>query len=192
MRRGRRNSRQFHSGPNFAMCCALLLLSLVCLSTWMMSGLHAKYTTSDSGSDSARVIKFGEISITEMGDFAGDNKAIMIPNGTLSNSSIVNVTAMDKRRLDLIFQVAYDSDIQQVKEILTQVALGDEAILREEDAKVFVSELADSAVCMGTRCWVKKEDYWTAKWRITENVKLAFDENNIQIPFPQLDVNIKK
>ena len=121
-----------------------------------------------------------------------DNKAIMIPNGTLSNSSIVNVTAMDKRRLDLIFQVAYDSDIQQVKEILTQVALGDEAILREEEAKVFVSELADSAVCMGTRCWVKKEDYWTAKWRITENVKLAFDKYGVHIPFPQLDVNVKK
>ena len=120
-----------------------------------------------------------------------DNKAIMIPNGTLSNTSIVNVTAMNKRRLDLVFQIAYDSDIQKVKGILNKIALGDEAVLQGEETNVFVSDLADSAVCMGTRCWVKKEDYWTAKWRITENVKMAFDENGINIPFPQLDVNVK-
>ena len=115
----------------------------------------------------------------------------MIPNGTLSNTSIVNVTAMNKRRLDLVFQIAYDSDIQKVKGILNKIALGDEAVLQGEETNVFVSDLADSAVCMGTRCWVKKEDYWTAKWRITENVKMAFDENGINIPFPQLDVNVK-
>lgn len=120
-----------------------------------------------------------------------DNKAIMIPNGTLSNSSIVNVTAMTKRRLDLRFGVAYDSDIKKVKEILTRVALGDEAVLKNEDANVFVSELKESSIEMGARCWVKTEDYWTARWRITENIKLAFDEAGITIPFPQMEVNLK-
>jgi len=120
-----------------------------------------------------------------------DNKAIMIPNGTLSNSSIVNVSAMTKRRLDLRFSVAYDSDIQKVKEILNRVAIGDAAVLKDEDANVFVSELKDSSIEMGARCWVKNEDYWEAKWRITENVKLAFDEASITIPFPQMEITMK-
>ena len=121
-----------------------------------------------------------------------DNKAIMLPNGTLSNSSIVNVTAMKNRRLDLRFGVAYDSDIQKVKEILERVAIGDEAILKDEPTNVFVSELMDSYVEMGVRGWVKRDDYWTAKWRITENVKLEFDKAGISIPFPQMEITMKK
>lgn len=120
-----------------------------------------------------------------------DNKAIMIPNGTLSNSSIVNVTAMKKRRLDMLFGVAYDSDIKKVKEILERVAIGDEAIIKDEPTNVFVSELKDSYVEVGARGWVKKEDYWDAKWRITENVKLEFDKEGISIPFPQVEVTMK-
>ena len=120
-----------------------------------------------------------------------DNKAIMLPNGTLSNSSIVNVTAMKKRRLDLRFGVAYDSDIKEVKEILERVAIGDEAILKDEPTNVFVSELMDSYVEMGARGWVKTDDYWTAKWRITENVKLEFDKAGISIPFPQMEITMK-
>lgn len=120
-----------------------------------------------------------------------DNKAIMIPNGELSNTSIVNATAMNKRRLDLRFGVAYDSDIAKVKEILNKVVLQDEAVLKEEDASVFVSDLLDSSISMGARCWVKTEDYWTAKWRMTENVKLAFDKEGVEIPFPQMEVNVK-
>ena len=121
-----------------------------------------------------------------------DNKAIMIPNGTLSNSSIVNVTAMKNRRLDLRFGVAYDSDIAKVKKILEEIIKSDEAVLQEEDMNVFVSDFLDSSIDMGLRCWVKKEDYWTARWRIIENVKLAFDKEGISIPFPQMDVNLKK
>lgn len=121
-----------------------------------------------------------------------DNKAIMIPNGALSNSSIVNVTAMKKRRLDLLFGVAYDSDIKAVKEILERVAIGDEAIIKDEATNVFVSELRDSYVEVGARGWVKTEDYWTAKWRITENVKLEFDKAGITIPFPQMEITMKK
>lgn len=120
-----------------------------------------------------------------------DNKAIMIPNGTLSNTSIVNVTAMNKRRLDLRFGVAYDSDIQKVKEILNRVAIGDEAVLKDEPSNVFVSELKDSCIEMGARFWVKTDDYWVAKWRITENIKTEFDKAGISIPFPQVEVTMK-
>ncbi len=121
-----------------------------------------------------------------------DNKAIMIPNGALSNSSITNVTAMKNRRLDLRFGVAYNSDIAKVKKILEDIIMTDEAVLQEEDKNVFVSDLLDSSIDMGLRCWVKKEDYWTARWRIIENVKLAFDKEGVEIPFPQVDVNLKK
>ncbi|MBQ8518805.1 MAG: mechanosensitive ion channel [Agathobacter sp.] len=121
-----------------------------------------------------------------------DNKAIMIPNGTLSNSSIVNVTAMDKRRLDLRFNVAYDSDIAKVKEILTHVVLEDAAVMKEEDKNVFVSDLMDGYMVIGARCWLKKEDYWVARWRIMENVKVTFDKEGVSIAFPQLEVNVKQ
>lgn len=121
-----------------------------------------------------------------------DNKAIMIPNGTLSNSSIINATAMTKRRLDLRFNVAYDSDIAKVKAILNTVVLGDKAVLKEEDKNVFVSDLMDGYIVMGARCWINSSDYWDAKWRITENIKLAFDKQGISLAFPQLEVNLKK
>ena len=121
-----------------------------------------------------------------------DNKRIMIPNGILSNTSIVNVTAMDKRRINLVVGVAYDSDIAKVKQVLTDIVMKEESRLEGEETNIFVSELADSSIQMGVRFWVNKDDYWTTKWRITENIKLAFDDNNISIPFPQLDVQIKQ
>lgn len=121
-----------------------------------------------------------------------DNKAIMIPNGTLSNTSIINATAMNKRRLDLRFNIAYDSSIPQVKEILTRVVLGDKAVLKEENSNVFVSDIMDGYMIMGARCWIKSEDYWDARWRITENVKLAFDKEGVSMAFPQLEVTMKK
>lgn len=120
-----------------------------------------------------------------------DNKAIMIPNGALSNSSITNVTAMKNRRLDLLFEVAYDSDIVKVKTIMEKVMKEDESVLKNEEMSVFVSDLLDSSMQMGLRCWVKKDDYWIARWRLIENVKLAFDEAGVEIPYPQMDVVIK-
>lgn len=120
-----------------------------------------------------------------------DNKIILIPNGALSNSSITNVTQMEKRRLEILVGVSYDSDLAKVKGILKQLAETDEAVIKEEPIDVFVSELADSSIQMGIRVWVKTEAYWTTKWRMTEQIKNSFDENGVSIPFPQLDVQIK-
>lgn len=146
------------------------------------------YIMENSGKQEGTV---SEITIFYTKLLTPDNKAIMIPNGTLSNSSIVNVTAMKNRRLDLKFSVAYDSDIANVKRILEKIIVTDEAVIQEEDWNVFVSDLLESSIDMGIRCWVKKEDYWTTKWRMVENVKLAFDEEGVRIPFPQVDVNVK-
>jgi small conductance mechanosensitive channel len=120
-----------------------------------------------------------------------DNKMINIPNGALSNATITNVSHMENRRVDFIVGVAYDSDLSKVKAVLQNIALTDEAVLKDEPVDVFVDELADSAVNMGLRVWVKNADYWTAKWRILERIKNSFDEQGISIPFPQVDVNMK-
>lgn len=121
-----------------------------------------------------------------------DNKVVMIPNGILANASLTNVSHMDKRRVDLVVGVSYEADIKKTKEVLQEVIEEEPARLKDEEMQVFVSELADSSVNMGVRVWVKAEEYWPAKWRITENVKLALDKNGISIPYPQLDVQIKQ
>ena len=138
-----------------------------------------------------------EGTVAEIGIFytkllTGDNKAIYLPNGALSNNSIVNLSAMDKRRVDILVGVAYNSDLAKVKAILTEIATNEEARLEDQPMNIFVSELADSSVNLGVRIWVSSADYWTAKWRMTEEIKYALDKNGIEIPFPQVDVNIKK
>ena len=120
-----------------------------------------------------------------------DNRMVVIPNGTLSNSSLTNVTRQEKRRVDIVVGISYDADIRKVKEILTGLLLDEPKRLPEEDIQVFVSELADSSVKMGCRLWVKTEDYWPVKWRLTEEIKLTLDENGITIPYNQLEVSIK-
>lgn len=120
----------------------------------------------------------------------GDNKMIMIPNGSLANSSLTNVTHSDKRRLDLEVGIAYDADLKRAKEILYRLAEEEEGRLKTEEILVFVSELAASEVKLGLRFWVKTGDYWTVRWRLTENIKLALDEAGIEIPYQKLDVQV--
>ena len=98
---------------------------------------------------------------------------------------------MEKRRIEILVGVAYDSDLGKVKEVLRQIAESDERVKKNEPIDVFVSELSDSSILMGLRVWVAKEVYWETRWDLTEKVKFAFDENGISIPFPQLDVKMK-
>lgn len=119
-----------------------------------------------------------------------DNKTIMIPNGNLSAASITNYTYQEKRKMDLRIGVGYSDDIRHVREILLEVLHQEPALLEEEPIQVFVSDYKDSCIEMGIRYFVKTEDYWPSRWRVLENIKYAFDENGITIPFNQLDVNI--
>lgn len=121
-----------------------------------------------------------------------DNKTVIIPNGSLANTSLTNVTAQDKRRLDLSVGISYDADLKMAKELIEGLFRADEDILKEEGINVFVDNLGDSSVVIGARGWVKKEAYWTAKWRLTENIKLTLDENGIEIPFNQIVVHVEK
>ena len=121
-----------------------------------------------------------------------DNKVVLIPNGKLSDSCITNVSMMEKRRIDIYVTVSYSADLQKTKNVLNNVAISQVLRIEGEPIYIFVSELKDSAVEMGIRVWAKNEDYWTLKWKMTEDIKNALDANHIEIPFPQLDVNLKK
>ena len=102
---------------------------------------------------------------------------------------MTNVTEASTRRLDITVGIAYDSDIKKAKAVLLDMLKADEATLKNEDMRVFVDTLADSSINLGIRCWVKKEDYWETKWRLTEETKYTLDAAGIEIPFPQLDVH---
>lgn len=121
-----------------------------------------------------------------------DNRCIVLPNGALSNSNLVNVTNQKKRRIDLVISVAYDSDIDKVKAVLLDLAKNHEFVLQEEPQMAFISQFAASSIDMNLRFWVASENYWTTLWDMREKVKAAFDANGITIPFNQLDVSIKK
>ena len=121
-----------------------------------------------------------------------DNRLIVIPNGTLIDSSIVNVTATGKRRLELSVGIGYKSDLKKAKEVLIRLGENDPARDPENPVNVFVSELAGSSVNLGLHVWVSSSEYWNAKWRLTENIKLAFDEEGIEIPFKQVEISVTK
>jgi len=120
-----------------------------------------------------------------------DNRKIIIPNGSLVNNSIVNVSAQDKRQLDMNFGISYNSDLKLAKELLHKMIAEEARVMEGEPTMVVVSDLADSAVMLKVRFWVKPENYWGAKFDFTEKVKYVFDENKIEIPFNQLDVTIR-
>ena len=121
-----------------------------------------------------------------------DNKTVVIPNGSLANTSLTNVTAQDKRRLDLTVGISYDADLKRAKQLIEDLLRKDEDVLQDEDVNVFVDELTDSAVVIGARGWVKKDAYWTTKWRMLESIKLTLDENGIEIPYNQIVVHTKE
>ncbi len=119
-----------------------------------------------------------------------DGRTVVLPNGTLANTSLINVNMAPMRQLILSFGISYSSDIDRAREVLFSVMESEEKILKDLQKKVYVESLDSSAVTLGIRCFVKNEDYFELKWSITEHVKKAFDENKISIPFDQLDVHM--
>jgi small conductance mechanosensitive channel len=121
-----------------------------------------------------------------------DGKIVVLPNGNLSNNSITNASFSPVRRVDLTVGISYDSDIKKAKEILEDVMNNDSDVLHNEPVNVFVNSLDDSAVTIGMRCFCENANYWTVRWRILENAKLALDEAKIEIPFNQVVVHMDK
>ena len=119
-----------------------------------------------------------------------DNKRVIIPNSQITSGSIINYSAEERRRVDMVFGIGYDDDIRKAKEILERLVSQDSRILKDPAPIIVVGELADSSVNILCRPWVNTADYWGVYWDLTEKVKLTFDAEGISIPFPQRDVHL--
>lgn len=150
---------------------------------------------------------FGEGDYVEAGGTAGsvesitifsttfitpDNRKVIVPNGAIYSGVITNYSAKETRRIDMVFGIGYEDDIKKAKDIVEKILKSDGRVHSLPAPVVAVDQLADSSVNLVVRPWVNTSDYWTVKWDLTEKIKLAFDENGISIPFPQMDVHLDK
>lgn len=122
----------------------------------------------------------------------GDNKEVIVPNGNIYSGTIINYSARDTRRIDMVFGIGYDDDMKKAKQIMHKVIDGDKRILKDPAPVIAVAELADSSVNFVVRPWVKSEDYWAVNFDLNEQIKQAFDDNGISIPYPQMDIHQSK
>lgn len=122
----------------------------------------------------------------------GDNKSVIIPNGSITNGTITNYSAKPTRRIDLIIGVSYNANLAQTKQVLSDVVTRHALILKDQAITIGVSELADNSVNLVVRPWVKSEDYWPVYFDLLENIKVALDEAGIEIPYPQLSLHMTK
>lgn len=119
-----------------------------------------------------------------------DNKVVTIPNGIVNTSILTNYTQEDMRRVDCKFSISYSSDIKKVKDILSGIAESNPDIMKIPEPVIGVAEHGDSGIIMDLLAWCSTEDYYDVKYYLEEEVKLAFDREGIEIPFPQMDVRI--
>jgi small conductance mechanosensitive channel len=119
-----------------------------------------------------------------------DNRSVIVPNSAILSGTIVNYTANETRRVDLVMGIGYDDDLLKAKELLMKIVTEDPRVLPEPAPVVAVLELADSSVNFVVRPWVKTSDYWPVYFGLTEKVKLVFDQEGISIPYPQQDVHL--
>ena len=122
----------------------------------------------------------------------GDNKEVIVSNSGIFGGNIVNYSAKDTRRIDMVVGIGYEDDIKKAKEVIMSILESDERILTDPAPAVALGELGDSSVNFNVRPWVKTADYWAVKSDVLERIKLAFDENGISIPYPQMDIHLDK
>ncbi len=137
-----------------------------------------------------------EGTVTEIGIFyttlvTYDNRRVLIPNGTLMNSTITAINQLEKRRVDLTFPAAYKTDIDFAREVIARTADEHPLVLKEPEPVIQLSNCGESGIEFTLRAWTKSENYWTVYFALKENVKKAFDKNGIEIPYPQMDVHFK-
>ena len=135
--------------------------------------------------------------VTEIGLFYTklhtlDEKVVILPNGTLANTSLTNVNKSPNRRLIMEFGISYDADVAKAKKLAKELMEKEEKVLKDLGISVYVDSLEESQVTIGVRAYVKNADYFEVKWRYTEDLKRVFDENGIEIPYRKLDVMVKE
>ena len=144
------------------------------------------YIISDHGEGTVTMIGLFYTTITTK-----DNRVLTLPNSQISNCAVTNCTQNPVRRLDTVVGISYESDIRLAKEIMEKTARDCQYVLQDRDITVFVDSLGDSSVDIGLFCYVNSPDFLAAKWQITEEIKLRFDEAGISIPFPQVHVHME-
>tara|TARA_R110000787_G_C13420658_1_gene444862 strand:+ start:460 stop:1290 length:831 start_codon:yes stop_codon:yes gene_type:complete len=122
----------------------------------------------------------------------GDNKAVIIPNGKITSSTITNFSTKPERRLDLVIGVSYDADLAKTKALLTKLTSEHELVLKDKEIVIGVQELAESSVNFVVRPWVTSADYWILHRDLLEKIKVSLDEAGIEIPYPQLSLHVRK
>lgn len=147
------------------------------------------YIKEDTGGNEGKVMEI-QLFYTKLVTL--DNKVVVVPNSNLTSSSLTNLTNQDRRRVDIKVGISYHADIREAKRVIGEVLESEQKRLTEEPDKIYVDELAESSVVIGIMVWVRTEDYYEVKWRLTENIKYALDENRIEIPFPQVTVTYEK
>jgi small conductance mechanosensitive channel len=120
-----------------------------------------------------------------------DNQVIIVPNSKVWGDVITNVTTSETRRVDLVFGISYEDSIEEAQEVMERVVTAHPLVLDDPEPTIRVNELADSSVNFICRPWTKTEDYWGVYWDLMRQVKEAFDEAGISIPYPQTDFHIK-
>lgn len=141
----------------------------------------------DSGGVSGTV---EEIKIFHTSLITPTNERILVPNGAIASSTIKNFSAFETRRLDMVFGIGYDDDIDKAKSVLESIIKADARILADPAPAILLSELGDSSVNFTIRLWVKGSDFWPTRFDFIETVKKEFDKNDISIPYPQRDIHV--
>lgn len=119
-----------------------------------------------------------------------DNRKVIVPNSKLTGDNITNFSAIDRRRIDLVFSISYSDDMRKAKEVLMNLVKNDARVLKDPAPVVAVRELGESSVNLVCRPWVKPTDYWNVYFDLVEKGKLALEQNGLNIPFPQRDVHV--
>ncbi len=122
----------------------------------------------------------------------GDNREITIPNSGIYGGMITNYSARPTRRIDLVIGIGYEDNLDQARELIAEIIADDSRILKDPEASISLAELAESSVNINVRPWVNSSDYWDVRPALLENIKLAFDKNDISFPYPQQDVHMYK
>lgn len=121
-----------------------------------------------------------------------DNKTIVIPNGILTNNSLTNMTVQPERRLNIKIGITYEADLKKAKKVIEKILAEDPYVMKDREITVFVDALADHAVVVGARGWVKNDEFWPTQWRLLEEIKLVLDQEEIEIAYPQMKVHMAK
>jgi small conductance mechanosensitive channel len=135
-------------------------------------------------------VKHIQIFVTQL--ITVDNQVIFVPNGSLSNGNIINYSYSEIRRADLTVGISYSSNIKRAKELAMEVLENHPNVLKNPAPIILVKELAESSINLAVRPWAEQEHFWQMRSDVLEQIKVKFDENNIEIPFPQRDVHIKR